>query len=125
MIKALLKSITLQLALKWQADKMKGRPSGLSLAMPRLNLPGDAPQGERFRLDCAKCGNPMAWDSELFKCEMCGVGMRTQDAALVFIEAGLEMLRAADRLESYDPRLDSQGDDATQRSASDGNQDGT
>jgi len=105
MIKGLLKSLVLQLALRWQADKVKGRPSGLALAVPRLNLRGEATQGERFRLDCGGCGNPMGRDGELFRCEMCGVGLRTKDAALVFVEAGREMLRAADRLESFDPRL--------------------
>lgn len=106
MFKTLIKSILTQLALRWQAERLAGKPSGLQHAIPRLNLPGEAAQGERFRLDCTTCSQPMTWDGRMFTCRVCDTGLRTQDAALIFIEAGMEMLRAADRLDALDPPLD-------------------
>jgi hypothetical protein len=105
-LKTLVKSLLTQLALRWQAERIAGKPSGLQHATPRINLPGEAAQGERFRLDCTTCQHPMTWDGRVFLCSVCAQGLRTQDAALIFIEAGMEMLRAADRLDALDPPTD-------------------
>lgn len=102
MLGRLLKKAAFFTAVAWKRSEVDTTKSLLLQFVPRFNLPGESPGGEKCRVDCRSCGIPTVWEAMGFVCPECGKCLPPQVAAACFEEAALELLRIAEALEDIE-----------------------
>ena len=106
MLRRLLAQAAFYTAVAWKRQSLdpvgKGDLRTLAHVAPRLNLPGEAPGGEKYRLDCRTCSVPMMWEASGFVCPECGKRVPPSIAARAFQEAALAFLQVAESLDDLD-----------------------